>query len=96
MFAISTREQGKVITVAGYLTEAEIPALDQVLAAAAPGAQLELSELRGVHAAGAACLRRWRDHGIELVGASHLVTLLLASGPDLTRHFDTDSRSDTP
>lgn len=88
MFAILTRGSNRLV-MAGDLTGATVPELDRSLRAAGPGVGLDLSELRLLDAAGAACLRRWRDEGVVLTGVAPRVALLMQSPVPLP---DPDSR----
>ena len=93
MFAIMVRKGGKIVAIAGNLSAAALPELQQELEQV-PRRTLDCSELRRVDQAGVAFLRRWQRAGGTMVGVSQRVALLLEAQPE-AQFSEPDDRSVT-
>jgi len=66
-----------VITLHGWLSAAEVVELEKTAAAADRPPRIELGQLAGIDAEGARALRRQRERGALLTGATPYIALLI-------------------
>ena len=69
-----------IVSVAGRLTDAQVPDLLRVCATPEP-LRLDLAELDSANAVGIEALKRLQKGGAQIVGATHFIQLLLDAHP---------------
>jgi hypothetical protein len=74
---VEARSDHGVVALHGWLSAAEVGEVEKAVAELGPSARVDLSHLAGVDAEGLGVLRRLKENGTELTGASHYIALRL-------------------
>jgi len=75
----------RTVTLVGRLDVESLAAFAVTAAGLAPGARCDLTELKSTDDVGVAVLAQLRERGVELVGASPYLELLLEHAPEEPR-----------
>ncbi len=76
-----TDDLGAVIALHGWLSAAEVPAVEDLAASTDGPLTIDLAVLVGADSHGVRCLRGLRDRGARLEGASPFIELMLGGAP---------------
>ena len=74
---VETQSAGRVVALHGWLSAAEVEAVDKALTELGPSSRVDLAHLTGIDPVGLEALRRLKESGTPIEGASSYMSLLL-------------------
>ena len=83
---VTTQSEGSVVSVDGWLQGDEADELLRVVGSAAPPVVLDLTDLRSADKHGVTAIRQLAEDGVEVIGASDYLALLLETESSIDRY----------
>ena len=75
---VEAQSDGGVVALHGWLSAAEVGEVDKAVAELGPSPRVDLTHLAGVDAEGLKALKRLKEKGTSLTGATQYIALRLA------------------